>query len=522
MSGLYGVVRGYHLADIGDARAALQPLMLRYGFDAVEREGTLTFMMRDGRKAIALDPDALVDHSEIEGRLELVRGSDVDLAGRVRASFVEADADFDVVVEETVLPDEASHAVSATDMPLVMTRTEARQTLERWLSEARVSREALRFALPPSRLDVRAGDVVQLPGGQGDTQFRVDRIEHGTSQIVEAVRIEPNVYEPAPLGDAPVSMRPFQPAVPVLPYFLDLPLMTGNEDAIAPHIAVTAEPWPGSVAVYDAPIDADYGLNTYAAGRSTVGVTETPLFAASSALLDRGAPLRVRLANGAFESIARETLLAGGNLLAIGDGSSSNWELLQFQSAELVAPDTYEISLRLRGLYGTDAAMPDAWPIGSVIVAMNGVPNQIGMPAGQLGAERHYRIGPAARAYDDPSYEVRVERFNGAGLRPYAPVHLNAERKGGDLEITWIRRTRVGGDEWSYGEPPLMEDTQSYEVSIVVGGVRQRVETVEFPFWIYTAAEQAADGVTGVFEVRVAQISARYGPGPTVRKLVTP
>ncbi|MEY8842411.1 glycoside hydrolase TIM-barrel-like domain-containing protein, partial [Cribrihabitans sp. XS_ASV171] len=32
VSHLWGVVRGYHLEDVSDARSALQPLMLRYGF----------------------------------------------------------------------------------------------------------------------------------------------------------------------------------------------------------------------------------------------------------------------------------------------------------------------------------------------------------------------------------------------------------------------------------------------------------------------------------------------------------
>ena len=36
---------------------------------------------------------------------------------------------------------------------------------------------------------------------------------------------------------------------------------------------------------------------------------------------------------------------------------------------------------------------------------------------------------------------------------------------------------------------------------------------VDSPEWLYTAAEQAADGVTPLDTVEVAQISARYGPG---------
>ena len=54
-TGLYGLVRGFMVTDVSDARSMLQPLMLRYGFDAVEREGALTFKMRDGLHATELD-----------------------------------------------------------------------------------------------------------------------------------------------------------------------------------------------------------------------------------------------------------------------------------------------------------------------------------------------------------------------------------------------------------------------------------------------------------------------------------
>ena len=39
VSRLYGLVRGFWSGDIGTARSALQPLMLAYGFEALERDG---------------------------------------------------------------------------------------------------------------------------------------------------------------------------------------------------------------------------------------------------------------------------------------------------------------------------------------------------------------------------------------------------------------------------------------------------------------------------------------------------
>jgi hypothetical protein len=45
----------------------------------------------------------------------------------------------------------------------------------------------------------------------------------GEFQQVEAVRIDPEVYDPAPLADELVSLRSFVAPVPVYPLFLDLP-----------------------------------------------------------------------------------------------------------------------------------------------------------------------------------------------------------------------------------------------------------------------------------------------------------
>jgi hypothetical protein len=379
----------------------------------------------------------------------------------------------------------------------------------------------LRLALPPSLMNVQAGSVIKLKTGPSDTQFRVDRVDQGTSQLIEAVRIEPNLYRSAPFGDEPTSMRPFLAATPVYPLFMDLPLITGNESPHAPHIAVTSDPWPGVVAVYDAPLDADYGLNTYVPGRSIIGETLTPLSSANSGVIDRGPALRVKLVSGQLSSISRQALLAGGNLAAIGDGSPENWEVFQFQTAELADVDTYDLTLRLRGQAGTDGLMPSAWPAGSKFVLLDGVPSQINLRSADRGVERFFRVGPASRAYDDLSYEARSLTFDGAGLRPYTPAHLKADYvQGGTLTASWIRRTRIDGDEWSWGEVPLNETSEQYLAQIWQGNTMLREVIQTQADLTYSAAEIAEDGATGQIELRVAQISDRFGPGPFAKTQV--
>src|SRR6056297_2891225 len=328
---LHGLVRGYLIEQVGEARAALQPLSLRYGFDAVDRAGQLRFSMRDGLGGRTVDLDVLVRDSERDGVIEETRSSVIDLAGRVRVRFVEADGDFEVISEEAILPDDSTHAVSSSEVPLVMTRAEGRQTVERWLSEARVSTDTVRFTLPPSQMDTGAGDIIRLPEEGGDGLFRIDRIEQmAGAQKVEAVRIEPASYRASEVEETPVGLRPFAAPTPITPFFLDLPLITGEEVPYAPHIAVTADPWPGSAALFSADEDANYTLNRLIAGRTAVGVTETPLQPGPRGRYDLGPALQVRMLYGQLESVGRLALLNGANLCAIGDGTPDGWEVIPF------------------------------------------------------------------------------------------------------------------------------------------------------------------------------------------------
>lgn len=510
VSGLHGVVRGYAPPEGATARAALQPLMLAFGFEAVEREGVLRFRMRTGRGAVAVPLSELAVHPEAGGDLELTRAPDAEVAGRVRVAFVEAEADFETRTEEAAFPDDDSRGVAQSEVALALTRAEGRAMAERWLAEARVARDGARLALPPSRLGLGAGDVLDLgPAGQ----FRIDRAEASGASLIEAVRVEPAVYVPSDAAEERAVPRAFVPAVPVYPLFLDLPLLTGLEDPVAPHLAVTAVPWPGAVAVWDADQDAGYEANRLMAAPAAVGITQGPLVRARPGVWDRGAPLRVRMIRGQLASASPVQVLNGANAVAIGDGSSDRWEVMQFAQAVAVGPGEWDISLRLRGQAGTDGVMPALWPEGSVVVVLDRSVEQIGLAPSKRGLARHYRVGVAARGLDDPAVIHRIEAFAGIGLRPLAPVHLRHRVVGGEDRFDWVRRTRVDGDNWVSEEVPLGEATERYRVRVWQGSAMRREVTVTEPGWTYGAAERLSDGILGPWRMEVAQVSDRFGAG---------
>lgn len=513
VSRVSGVVRGMAVPSTDSPRAMLQALMLAFGIDAVERDGTLRFVTRDGRAVARLDADNLVRADG--GDLTRIRAPQADDAGRVRLGYVTEGGDFDLRTAEAVFPDASSARSAGSDLPLVLPEGEARLIAERWLTEARVARDQVRFALPPSS-GLGAGDVVELVTEAGTALWRIDRTTLSGPRAIEATRVEPGVYGFGETDLGAGQAMGYTAPGPVQPVVLDLPLIPGATSDHAPWLAVSARVWPGAVAVHHRAGTDQFVLAALVATPAQIGVTETVLATAPAGRWDNGPALIVRMLRGGLNSALPMDVLGGANRVAIGQGEE--WEILQFAEAELIAPETYALRHRLRGQQGSDGVMPDFWPEGTLLVVLDNRLDQIDLPRDALGVARDYRIGPASRGIDDASQRDFALTAQGVGLRPYRPAHLRARVvAGGDLDICWIRRTREGGDAWGAGDVPLAEAYERYILRVRLGGAVLREETLAAPSFRYTAAMQANDGAGAGFAVEVAQVSDVVGQGPFAR-----
>ncbi len=511
--GLYGVVSGALLDRNETARQGLQPLMLAYGFESFERGGEIVFRTLDGRAKAALGADDFAIEGD-ESPLSLTRNPESETASRVRIGFLEPMNEYQGGAAEAAFPDEISPRVSSSELPLAMSDGQARNVAARWLAEARIARDGVEFALPPSRLALAAGDVVSLDDSGMETRYRIDRVEDFGLRKVSATRVEPGVYAPALAEDRLFDRAVPISAGPVYGEFMDLPLLRGNELPHAPTVAVTATPWPGEMAVLSAPQDAGYALEGLVPRRAIMGALLDDLPRADAGRWSEAA-VRVKVSGGDLQSRSEIEVLNGANLAAVRAGSG-DWEVLQFRDAELIAPDEYRLKGLLRGQAGTDGIMQDIWFAGADFVLLDGAQVQLDVPASWRGLPRHYRIGPAKLAYDSPRYGHAIETFEGVGLRPYAPAHLQAAGSG-DLAVSWVRRTRIDGDSWAGLEVPLGEESEAYRLRVVKGGVLLREVTLAVPSFTYTVAMQGVDGAVAPFDLEVAQISTTYGAGPDAR-----
>ncbi len=503
------VVRGFMSLTTEEPRAKLQTLMLGYGACVREKEGRIDFSTWSGETAKTFTKNDLV-RSIGENLYELSRSSIAQEIGRASITFVQAENDYEIRTAEA-FADEYLPNSGRTELQLQLTDAEAQSIVERWVAEATLSRDSIRLTLPKSFLGLAAYDVFAFLG----KTYRIDRIEESDALNVDATGVDGRAYVSGTEKGVFPTRTGQVAATPVFATFLDLPLLNGDEVPHAPHVAITATPWPGDVGVWSSPSETNYAINRPVSVPSLIGATRDVLLPGPVGVWDRGSVFRVELASGTLSSASILDVLNGANAAAIGDGSPENWEVLQFSEARLVGPSIYELSVLLRGLAGTDAIMPPAWPVGSLFVVLDPLLMQIYLPLSSRGLTRFYRVGAVDLGYADPNVQILPLAFNGVGLRPYSVSHLAANGSlGKTVNVTWKRRTRIDGDSWQSTEVPLGEETFRFTVRVISDTTVLREAIVSDLTWQYTKAMQVSDGAVGPLFITVAQYSVSYGDGP--------
>ncbi|HUD53507.1 baseplate multidomain protein megatron [Parvibaculum sp.] len=515
-SELTGVVEGFVIDRIMSPRQALAPLMLARFFDAAETEGTIRFRHFGAASALTLTPDMLaVEEDSAEAGYILTRGQETELPLSAKLTFIDAGMEYRQATVEARRLGVATQRVASAALSMAMTAEDAQGVADIWLQQSWSEREKAVLKLPPSLVALDPGDVVELALPSRHARYRLTGVTDGAHREAKAVQSEASLYgRLASPRRARASATAASFGVP-LGVFLDLPLLTGAETPYAPRVAFAADPWPGGIALWKG-TGSGFALDRVTTREATIGRTASDLGAGVTSRWDEAQVLTVTLVSGALSSASAEAVLAGANAAAL-ETPEGGWEVIQFREAELVASATYELRGLLRGQAGTEAAMRAPLAAGARFVLIDGAVAEMGLSENERGLARSWAYGPASLPIDDESYARETRAFAGVGLRPLSPVHPRAARgAGGDIELSWVRRTRIGGDSWEGTDVPLGEEEERYALDILSGGVAVRTFDVTAPAASYTAAMQTADFGSASFatlDIRVAQVSRAFGRG---------
>jgi hypothetical protein len=521
VSGLWGALEGYVIGALESPRASISNLARHFGFDAVESEPNIRFVMRGRASVATISADAMVASGQDEV-FELTRGQETELPQALKWQVARADEDYDAaVVEARRITVEASRIASET-FPFAVPPEEAERRCRRALMEAWTGRESAVFRLPPSRLALDPTDVIRLDHDGRQLGFRLVSVADAESRSIEAIRQDRQDYDLPPGAARPAAPSKIVAFGAPEVVILDLPQLTEAHVAHHPLIAAHAVPWPGQMAVFRSPGADGFELVTTFSTRARLGALVNDLWSGPASRFDHGNVMVVDLVSGTLESVTDMTLFGGANVLAI-ESAPGTWEILQAGSAELIAPGRYRLTRLLRGQRGTEQAMGNPTPAGARVVVLDSLLADLPVAEADLGIPWNWRIGPASKPVSDETYVARSFTPQGMGLKPFAPVHVEQSwrraRVPGDLTIRWTRRDRsLAADSWNAAEVPMSEASGMFVVDILDGSVVKRSLTTDITSAVYTAADQTADwgallGPGDSLTVRIAQIGQLFGAG---------
>jgi hypothetical protein len=533
------------------ARQLLEAAAAIHGFDAVESEGRIAIRGRFGRtRTLTVGLEDLVEPADgaAADRYVETRAQETELPDVVKVSYGEPTSDDQPAAVEARRLAGRSRRTVEQPLAAVMHEGKARAIAEAMLHEAWAGREALELALPPSLMRLEPGDVVGFaPTGES---FRLVEIADAEARRVSAVRIEAALFDSAGgaanldmaivVGtgtstggtgtaaiDAPRRSRPPASSATLgkpLSVFLDGPLLGDDHVPHAGYVAAFPSPWPGGVAMNRSPSDSGFVVDQVLPVPARMGVTAFDYFAGPVWRWDRGNELWVDLFSGTLESADELQVLGGANAIAV-ENADGEWEIVQFATADLMAAGRYRLKDLLRGQRGSEHAMRNPVAAGARVLVLDLAVSQPAIATDLVGLPLTWKIGPASRDIADPSYDTKVVTLTGRGRRPLSPARVKGVRPDGsdDIVLTWIRRTRIGGDSWGQEEVPLGEESERYDVEIFDGSdVVRTFSALSAPTVTYTAAQQTADFGAPIawpssLSLRVYQRSASFGRGTALQ-----
>ncbi len=520
---LNGIIEGYMIDNIMSARDALQPLELAFFFDSFESEASIKFRHRgSGLTGITISSDDLVDASPERSLYEITRRQETELPRAAKINFLDANRSYQTRAVEGQQTIGQSKRIASANLPIVMEAEKVQSIANKWVQESWAAREQSRFALPRKYLALEPSDIITLNLDESSKTFRITEINDQAERGLESLTIDPDIYDDTIAVTAlPKNTLP-EIYGPTKALFLDLPLMSGNETEHAGYIGAIQSPWPGEVAFYRSSEDGNYGLNQTIIAPARSGVLLADLENGPIGRWDYANSVRVQMERGELSSSSKISTLGGANLAAIRH-DNGYWEVIQFENTSLVGEKEYELSGLLRAQAGTDDALTAIASAGAEFLMLDEAIRGVHMSLNEVNLTHFWRYGPAPYAIGHPAYQTLEIAFEGRGLRPFSPVHLKGEGGGGDLVFSWIRRSRIGGDNWTLGEIPLGETSEQYVLEILDGGNPIRTESITSPEYTYSALDQISDwgSPQSAYHIRVSQLSEIYGKGSSAEALIS-
>jgi hypothetical protein len=517
VAGAFPTLTGYIAAGAGSLADALAPLMTMADA-AISGCGPMV-VTGHGSPVVGLPADAIDARRPAEPHVaeRRKRATSDSQPGCLDLTFYDTSRDYQPGLQRarwSAAPRTAQQSIAA-----AMSPAEAKALAVTRLHAGQVARVRRTLRLSWRHVGVRAGAHVSLPGDAAIWRVREARFENfivhlELEQVVPTMAATRVGVVEADGGRALTS--DIMPVGETTLHILDLPPLDANP-ASAPRLWVAgggaASGWRRAAVLLRANNQDEFANIGLLEGGTMIGTALTVLPPARSCGWDRFSSIDVELLSDRdwLEPRDPSAVLAGANLALIGD------ELVQFADIDVLGPRRFRLSRLLRGRRGTEAAI-GGHAIAERFVLLDParmLPVDFALDSlGRSGVARPAGGGDAA--VTDTGFTI-----TGNAVRPLSPVHLRARRDGGDIVVSWVRRSRTGFAWIDFVDAPIGEDREAYRIDVHLDGRFARQVEVTSAMFAYPSADRISDGDGSVADIRVAQLSGAVGPGSAAAIRIT-
>lgn len=521
-------VWGFSVSKQSTVRSALEPLGQAFFFEGVESDWKMKFVERGGSSADTLSTDYVgeLTTSPEDTPIKENRVQEVELPERVTVRYGDVDLDYEQGAQHkkrifAPTPTMRSQEEVVIDLPVVGFGDGMKQLAEKILYTVWAERVNYEWRAPWRYLLLDPTDIATLENYKGaDRRLRFSSVEVGAdlSLSMGATQEDARAHvsgASADIGDGQIpQLVPGVYPSRFLP--LDLPLLTSGDASYQAFsrgywaAAGYEDSWPGCFLYRSQDEGTTYNQIGGQNIESAWGVIDGTLADAVTTYTwddDNTIDLKVYRGIDLFQSSTDLEVLNGDNAIAVI--GSAGPEIIQFVNVTQIDAGTVRLSRLLRGRRGTEPNAKDRNP--SETWVMLGSTRTLGLqvPLNLIGESLPYRVVTLGKTLEDA--QTQFVTYNGEDLKPYSPVEVEAVTDGGgDVDITWVRRTRFNGELMDYtGDVPLNEESESYDIEIYDNATSNllRTLTATSESVTYTAAQQSTDGSPATIDIVVYQNS---------------
>lgn len=494
------IVRGFVIANTTEIRSVLEQLAQAFNFDIVETGYKIKFIKR-GKNTISkvINRDELgamtFSQSPEYGTIfERNRTAELELPKLININYYDVDNDYNQNTQESKREVVDTEQLITIDLPLVLTKDEAKEIVQRIMYSSWAERDTYNFKTTYDYIELEPCDIIQVVDNNAVYTMKITSKDDAQGILsFTAVSQDSTTYDQQGVRGAVRNYRK-QTVTTVSTtktYFLDIPIVQNSDNNAGFYVGASAQSssmkWDGSILFTDTDQNGDYDKSIKSFDQNvTAGFAKKLGDFAGGNVFDYDNQLIVNMNIGTLVSVTEDKILNYSNIAVVGN------ELIQFKNAELIADKQWKLTGLLRGRWGTEeyiSTHTDGERF--VLMDINSIERAI-TDQSIINQNMFYKNATYSLYVQDTAPIPFTNTAN--GLKPYPVDDVQSNRDGsGNINISWKPRVRGNGILMDYNDVYDL-DSDSYDLEFYNSNNNiVRTVNVSSKNFTYTASMQNAD-----------------------------